>query len=259
MGRCLTQANQPISYDLDYHQGKLVIDVTAEAQLDIQKHSGPEGHMIVNMAEFLGLQFGQDPAAWGFGGQFQVDPSPRYPGWTRYWVELPRLYQETPEEFYHQRGNEVCWTLDVLFSLLMIHEAQEHELNQLLTIDTIVAAKNNYGLAASLSPQFVDWLTAQATNANLDTIARGMRRAYSQLWPARTNQLYVRNFKAVVHQERWLRLESPGEACDLSVDDFDQLEGEGQRLTSHNTFSSLDVLTLLVGLAVANRLARHAT
>ena len=207
--------------------------------------------------------------AWGFGKIINTMQD-KDPDWVNFECQLPIISQIIEGE----RENDECTkaipvsaTLKGLFSSLNICEEDTNcQLPQLLIIKGLTIRSSDCpdsGLEVGLSPALITWIAKQARSGNYsneNAIMSAMIDAYQHMFfkgnEKKFKEMYGGSFEVRFSLPKWVKMDCPGDACGLDPDSDDPGLDKGYTLSSHNTDTPLQQLTLLIGVARMHELAR---
>ncbi|MBC7766514.1 hypothetical protein H7Y21_00775 [Arenimonas sp.] len=108
-------------------------------------------------------------------------------------------------------------------------------------------------MSVILTPQVLTWINKQP-EAHVKEIQDAMRTAHSFMWDGASRS---DRYGARIGSPKWIHLDVPGDACDLSSDNNRHNEmDQGYTLVPHNVDSGLQQLTFIAGLAKMRDLIR---
>ncbi len=205
----------------------------------------------------------------GFGETLVLAASDR-PEWVTWEVPLPKIRASLGEfeEWPKSRILSLRATLDFIFRnvFFCVHYDglnTNWPEGQLLVVEGVclpdpgpdsLGGASSGSLSASITPDVCRWLAAQPHDEHCQPIVDAMRAADGFMWEGRDSGY---RFGAWCRQPKWLNLSVPGNACGLDPDGYNQANDDsGYELVPHNVDSTLQQLTLLVGLAKLHDLVR---
>lgn len=202
----------------------------------------------------------REDKSWGFG-EVLIPQESKDNDWLTYACRLPILaekgqFDETKTDVMALRS-----TLSVIFNSLFIFDGETGcKKPQLMVVEAFSVHMEIYGgaMGVTLTPAVSHWLSQQPDNSCLIKVEDAMRKAGEHMWnDSRTKKLFHQNYHAWCRQPKWINLSVPGNACGLDPSDYyDTSLDRGYTLSPHNTDSSWQQLTLLVGLAKLHELIR---
>ncbi len=228
---------------------RLVEEVTARSPLPIAESLREE----LALPPFQGAL--QSP--WGFGNVL-FRARPKRSGWRTWKLTIPPIFTKGGNKVLEPgRAFRFSATLQILFlALNAIEEDTDSPFLQLLSIDHLTTRSGIYGGAMSVRifPPLCYWLSKHPDGDFLE-IRSAMQQAYERMVWERF--FFPQEFKVFFNQPKWIHLDIPGNACGLDPDSsWDDSLDMGYELVPHNTDTPIQQLTLLVGIAKLNQLAR---
>lgn len=206
---------------------------------------------LLDLPQFIGA--GEE--TWGFGPV--ITKTSEGTSWPTWECPLPTIQSSDPEGGW-DKAYAVSTTLGLLFDTLDFVEAEtNHPKPQLLTINGLTVNKDSPQVAAlgiSLSPEMCHWLTGKASS-ELQEIDQAMSSAYKHMLKSSVS-ISEKRFQARFSEAGMLHLYGEGNSC--SLDPSSSLfPGEGYELVTHNCYTPVQQLTLLVGIAKLYEIARR--
>jgi hypothetical protein len=202
--------------------------------------------------------------ACGFGEVLLAGKSER-PEWVTWEITLPRISSPNKNvEWSPRRVLALRATLSVLFRNLLWpledEDVGDEAYEQVLVIQAVglpepgdIGGGNTAGIGVTLMPPVCRWVSRQLNEQHNEQIVEAMRAAHLHMWP-RDGKLY--RLGARCRHPKWLMLDAPGDACDLSPTSWSGDPLEQYELHGHNVDSALQQFTFLAGLAKLHDLVR---
>lgn len=150
-------------------------------------------------------------------------------------------------------------TLSILFVVLKLFDVDTGcKRPQLMAIKGFRVDEDLSGgnISVMLTPKVSQWLSKQVDNSFLKEVEEVMLETYIYMLNKNKKHLFRSKFKVCCRQ-KWINFEVPGNACGLDPENYsDEFLDTGYCLYSHNTDSSIQQLTLVIGLAKFQDLIR---
>lgn len=255
-------------YELAFKSPNIfLIKIHQEALKALKKIIKSNSPIIKDLSEKFSNIYGfnsfigpSETQSWGFG-KILIPAKSADNDWLTYECLLPVLHNGS--RFIETKSNvlAVRSTFQVLFSALLIFDNNTNSKDsQLMVIDSLRVDADIYGgaLNVTLTPTVAKWLSKQSDNFRLTDVEKAMFQAHNHMWRDEEFQEKPWDFIAICRQPKWINFTVPGNACGLDPNDYHDSEklDLGYRLSPHNTDSSLQQLTLLIGLAKLQELIR---
>ncbi len=255
MTRCPEREIIPAWYELSVKDEKTLlirIHVAAMDRLEKIKKNLPivTDYEKLSTDSFTEFKIGK---SWGFG-EVLISCKSDHKDWLAYECILPVLRSDKTNILGLRS------TLAMLFTTLwLFEESTDCKRPQLMVVDNFVVGGYLWGgaLNVTLTPTVIAYLSKIPNNFCLTDVEKAMIRADAHMWPERKSSSYFHYFQALCRQPKWINFTVPGNACGLDPDGYyDTSLDRGYSLGPHNTDTSLQQLTLLVGLAKLQDLIR---
>jgi len=130
-------------------------------------------------------------------------------------------------------------------------EATPCRFPQLILVNTITVRSSHGGsLDGIYSIPLAKWIASFPENTEIREMTRAMVQAYQKMF-GKVDKYQMHSFWAkVAHEDGWLNVSCPGNACGLHpADSWGPEQGAGYKFACHNVDSPAQQLTLLAGLA----------
>lgn len=236
------------------------IMVHRQVFLEVMLQNWSTAPVIEQLSKLFGFKSFTPPTegSWGFDDSLSLGKSAQ-PEWILWEFKLPKIRSKDGVGESSTKGIAALrCSLHVLFLILsMVKEETNSSEKQLIVIDSIslpIGDRRCSGsIDAVLTPTAISWLSKQPTG-HIEEIVESMKRASEYMWEGvtRTNRF------GAECDGRFIYLDIPGEACHLYPENnHNPKSEEGYSMSCHNTDSSLQQLTFLVGLARLHVLMRH--
>ncbi len=256
----------PAWYEIGVKDAKtLVIRIHIVAMEYLKTYSFAQAPVVKDFLEVYKLKpfIESSDECWGFGG-ILIRTESQDPAWLVYECSLPVLREEKESDLEMQdERSDVCTlrsTLSVLFQVLWLFDGDtKSSLPQLMVIEYLRVEADIYGgaIGVTLTPSVAKWLSKIPDDNLLLEVQEAMMQADAHMWRDKRFPQSAHYFRAWCRQPKWINISVPGNACGLDPSDYysDSLD-HGYKLSPHNTDSSLQQLTLLIGLAKLHDLVR---
>ncbi len=229
--------------------------------LDLMKKDPPiKKYFQQNFPKFPEFIAPSEKSPWGFG-EILVPGISREADWFVYECTLPILRRKNGERLENRNDFAIRATLAMLFQVLWLFEGVTNsDRLQLIVVENIRVDAELYGaaLSATLTPTSAKWLSKLGDKeVLLPDIEKVMFSADQYMWEMDRDLRFHRyDFRVRYAPSKWIHLTVPGDACGLDPDFRSDDPNAGYLLGPHNTDSSIQQLTLIVGLAKLHELIR---
>ena len=287
--KMLTYENIPCWYELSWNESEKALVLSIHRDFIKNQKTDLESAPIVKMmAERLSLQpfAGDFTRNIGFGGIFERIREED--GFIQFRARIPQVKKNTGNKCKECKGTgerkwggykDKClycdgtgkeWTMDwkevkaisaslTLLTIYMRHCEIETPAQhpQLMTFQTITEEGMHGGsISGDTSiPLYNFLLETFGEHVVLTEAIRAMKIAHGTM--VGNQELYQYSFNAYVQKGHFI-INCPGDACGLHPSDWYAHEGRGYEFSCHNVDSAIQQITLLVGLATLNDMARKA-
>lgn len=285
--KMLTYENISCWYELSWNESEKAIILSIHKDfIETNKADLENAPIVKEMTGRLSLQpfAGDFTKNIGFGGIFER--TGEEDGFIQFRARIPQVKKDTGNKCKGCKGTgerdwggytNKClfcngtgkqWTMDwkevkaisasltVLTIYLRCYEIETSTpYPQLMTFQTITEEGMHGGsLSGEISIPLYNFLKAFGEHAELSEVIRAMKIAHDTMVGNR--ELYQYSFDAYVKKGHFI-INCPGDACGLNPSDWYTHEGQGYEFSCHNVDSPIQQLTLLVGLATLNDMARR--
>ncbi len=245
----------PLCYELAFDSPLFLFSAQPEVvAVDLKPFDESEGMFFV------------DEEKLGFDGVFErADNLSPGDGFVTWLAELPvKVIGGSKKSARIAR--QISQTLEILcFKLQFADSLGISTQLQQLAFYRLSSTDRGYGISATLSPVFRNWVENNREIAHNQAQAE-MISAARRMWPSyftggKSEREYAtRSFRVSHHfdDNLGLILQVAGNACDLGVDGMDLDDGPGWHLEPHNIDGPTQQLTLLSGIATMTRLVRES-
>lgn len=258
----------PAWYELSFRSGEiskfppgLIIKVHRRALEYLEKMPWTTAPVVPHFIKQFGLSTFTPPkeGVCGFDSAFTLESSDD-PDWIVWKVEFPKIKAKLESlESPPKTTIAIRTTMEVFFNCLWLFDRDTgSQQKQLIIIECICLPnsehhRGNGSLSAILTPDAIGWLSLQPHKTHLQPVIQAMKEVHGYMWEGTSRN---DRFGAFCRQPKYINLDVPGDACDLSPDDHNQNMTEGYTLVPHNVDSGLQQLTFLAGLAKLHDLMR---
>ena len=285
--KLITYENIPCWYDLSWDESEKALILSIHRDfIEGNKIDLGKAPILQPMTERLHLP----PSSWdfskniGFGEIFErIGEEDNF---IKFRAKIPQVKKLTGNKCKECKGtgkrswgdnNEKClycngtgkeWTMDwkdvkaisatlTILTIYLRHSDTETSAPypQLLTVQTITEDGMHGGsLSGDISIPLYNFLKTFGEHAELSKAIRAMKFAHDTM--VGNKELYQHSFGAYVKNGHFI-INCPGDACGLHPADWYAHEGHGYEFSGHNVDSAIQQITLLVGLATLNDMARR--
>lgn len=156
----------------------------------------------------------------------------------------------TEHEYVWKSAFAVSASLNLFFRLAYFPRRRTSSAApQLLTVQLYTAQGMQGGaLHGMYGIPLAEWLRSQPPHTGIPEMVNAMKIAYGHMLGASRVSEYSRFRAAIDHENGWLNVDCPGDACVLHPT-HSPVPGRGYEFSSHNVDSPAQQLTLLAGLA----------
>lgn len=198
---------------------------------------------------------------YGYSDAFEIHS---HKNWIEFRAQLPGLTKKSENALFSDefkannlKARAILGSMSVLLNtvLMVAHEnlpCQPGE--QMISFPVIMCepVPSGCGLRCELHPNLIKYVTKMRPS-EIEKVTQIMRKAERYMFPMRT---YYHSCQLIVQNDNRVHLSVTGDACGLDPDSSFAIP-DNYFLTPHNVDSPLQALTLIVGLAELEKIARR--